>query len=529
MSRASHWVFAGLFVLLVLARLPSLAQPAGGDQGLYAYVGQRILAGELPYRDAWDQKPPAVHYAYAAMLAAWPDLRVVAAADLLLTAAAALLLLALGRGFGVRGAGETAALLHLALANPIFSRVGGVRLRAQCEVFVALLVTLAMLLAWRAARKRVDASRFRADAGAALALAAGAAVGLAFLFKYNAGAYALPVALAAWFGTERPGVPWRLWAWMALGAAAPVAVMLGVFAWGGALADLYDATYAYNVFYSGETYRDAWHFLSYLVSFPVGHARVDSLWWLGGLGCATLVALSVSRRLYIVVPAWVAAACVSIAVNGSRGLPQYFVQAWPALSLAAGLVLALLWPRLSRIPRLVVVALLVTGVWRVTTIPKGIENTWYDAHAIAGRIPREAYLERFGRYQAGDKYSAIAVEQLAGYLRAHTAPEDRVLVFGFSPGALVEAHRRSASRFFWSRPVIVGFREGTPGYGVEGLIGELDRAHTALVVLQRHDWDPDGPDSFTWFTDQPRLSAWLDAGFTFETDLGPFAIWRRRP
>ena len=27
-------------------RVPSLAQPAGADQGLYAYVGQRILAGE---------------------------------------------------------------------------------------------------------------------------------------------------------------------------------------------------------------------------------------------------------------------------------------------------------------------------------------------------------------------------------------------------------------------------------------------------------------------------------------------------
>ncbi len=56
-------------------RLPSLAQPAGADQALYAYVGQRLLAGEVPYRDAWDQKPPGIHITYAAMLAVWPDQR----------------------------------------------------------------------------------------------------------------------------------------------------------------------------------------------------------------------------------------------------------------------------------------------------------------------------------------------------------------------------------------------------------------------------------------------------------------------
>ncbi len=42
---------------LLLVRLPSLVQPMGPDQGLYAYVGERIRHGELADRDAWDQKP----------------------------------------------------------------------------------------------------------------------------------------------------------------------------------------------------------------------------------------------------------------------------------------------------------------------------------------------------------------------------------------------------------------------------------------------------------------------------------------
>lgn len=520
MTLRARWAFLALFAVLVVLRLPSLAQPAGGDQGLYAYVGQRILAGELPYRDAWDQKPPAIHFAYAAMQAVWPDLRVVAATDLALALVTAILLVALGRTFGVPGGGQVAALLYLALANPVFSRLGGVRVRAQCEVFIAAAVTLAMVLAGRAAQ--------RGPHRAALpAFCAGLAVGVAATFKYNAGVYLLPVALMTWIGAGRRGVPWRSLAWLAAGAAVPVAVMLGVFAWGGALTDLYHATYTYNVFYSGETYRDAWHAVTYLLTFPVQHARVDSLWWMGGAACVVLLVLARQRASWLVVPAWVAAACLSIAINGSRGLPQYFLQAWPALALSAGLVLAMAWRRASLVPRLLLLALVATGTWRVTTIPKGIEYTWHDVEYLRGRISREAHLARFGQAGSGDKYSAWAIDELAGYLRARTGPDDTVLVFGFSPAALVEAQRRSASRFFWSRPVIVGFMEGTPGYGTGGLLVELERERPALVVLQRHDWDPDGPDSWTFFTGEPRLWAWLASHYVFETDLGNFAIWRR--
>jgi MFS family permease len=517
--KARRWLVLALFAVLCALRLPSLAQPAGGDQGLYAYVGQRILQGELPYRDAWDQKPPAIHYAYAAMQAVWPDLRVVAATDLLLTVLTAAGLLALGRAFGSRGGGATAALLFLALANPIFGRLGGVRVRGQCEVFVGALATFAVIAACRSVAARDRASP-------AWACLSGVAVGLAATFKYPAAVYGLPALVALATGEARRARGAAVGALFA-GAALPAAVMLAVFAAGGALADLYHATFTYNLLYSGETYAGPWHFASYLLSFPVRYAWLDSLWWLGGLGTAVLLALSPRAPRYLVVPAWVAAACLAIAINGSRGLPQYFVQAWPALALAAGLMLAEAWQRISLVPRLVLVALVATGVWRVTTIPKAFDYWMHDVRYLSGRIARDAYLARFGERASGDKYSALAVDELAGYLRAHSAQPDRVLVFGFSPGALVEARRASATRFFWSRPVIVGFKRADAGYGVAGLLAELERHRPALVVLQRHDWDPDGPDSWTFFMDQPRLVEWLRRDYAPATELGNFVIWRR--
>jgi hypothetical protein len=515
-----RWIVIGAFLALVALRLPSLAQPAGGDQGLYAYVGQRILHGELPYRDAWDQKPPAIHFAYAAMQAIWPDLRVVAATDLALAVATAIGLWALGAAFGVSGGGATTALLYLALANPVFGRLGGVRVRAQCEVFIAAFVTLAIWLAWRSVARPPRAWR-------GPAFAAGVAIGVAALFKYPAAVYGLPALAMLWLGEARL----RRGAaagWLVAGAAMPVLLMLAVFASGDALGDLYGATYSYNLRYSGETYRDAGHFASYLLTFPVQHARVDSLWWMGGLGCVVALAAGIRSPRLLVIPLWVAAACLAIAINGSRGLPQYFLQAWPALALAAGVALAMAWSRLSLVPRFALVALLATGVWRVTTLPKAVDYTLHDARYLAGRMPRHEYLTRFGERASGDKYSALAIEELAAYLRANTSPEDRVLVFGFSPAALVESRRASATRFFWSRPVIVGFNDGVPGYGAEGMLPELQRTAPRLVVLQRHDWDPDGPDSWTYFMNQPRLVEWLRHDYEQVTDLGNFAIWRRR-
>ena len=42
-------VLLALVCVLLVVRLPSLVQPMGADEGLYAYVGQQILEGGLPY------------------------------------------------------------------------------------------------------------------------------------------------------------------------------------------------------------------------------------------------------------------------------------------------------------------------------------------------------------------------------------------------------------------------------------------------------------------------------------------------
>ena len=546
-------IFWTLVALLVLIRLPSLAQPAGADQSLYAYVGQRILHGELPYRHAWDQKPPAIHYTYALLWSLWPDDRVVAAADLAVAVATALVLWRLGRRLGPRGAGECAALVFLLLSNPALGRLGGVRVRGQCEVFIGLTCAAAFLVLHRAASAGVDERRRRLR----LSAWSGVLFGLAFLYKYNAGAVFLAGLAAAWLWSTVADGGSRIRAWLTLatgltaGLAASVVALAAIFLAGAAIEDLYQATIAYNLFYSGETYDSLAALLAYLVTFPVRHARLDSLWFLGGLGCLGCLALQAphrrrsgaerqdraasaeawsvdaSPRAALAVVGWVAMACLSIAVNGSRGLPQYFVQAYPALALAFGISAAAVWPVLRPRTRALAAVLLAIAVVRISNFDKVADYTAWDLRAWTGSLSREAYLARFGGRGTGDKYSALAVHELAKHLRDRVRPDDSVLLFGFSPGALVQADRRSATRFFWSRPVIVGFADHHPGYGVSALLEELERTRPALVVLQRHDWDPDGPDSYSFFMNRPDLMAWLRGGYSPAGELGNFVLWER--
>jgi len=535
------WSYA-LLALLLLPRVPSLVQPAGPDQALYAYAGSRILAGGLPYRDAWDQKPPGVHFAYAGLHALWPHESMVPAADLLVSAAVALLLLPLGRRlFGSSAAGLTAAALFLLLGDPTFNRLAGVRIRAQCETFIALAVTAAMLLAagaWR--RDEVGASGSNGIATRLERLApllVGALIGLAFTFKYNAIVYAAPIALSAMMPVGTLRATLRRLTLVGLGALVPVLAVVAIFAAGGTLTDLYYATILYNLEYSGETYAGPLSFVTYLLSFPVQHARVDALWATGGLGCIVLLGAWLRRpeRRDLLLPVvWVAAACLSIAINGSRGLPQYFVQAAPALALSAGAAAAILWPagsvgvRLRPLARAAGILLVAYGAWRVADFDKIPRNLSHDLAFLAGRITRDAHLERYGG-EPGAKYAALSVRRLGAYLKARTGPSDAVYVFGFSPGAYLAAGRVSSSRFFWSRPVLVGFNETVPGYGADGVLQDLENRPPKYVVLQIHDWAAPPADSATFFASHPRLGPWLRARYQRVEPLEDYEIWVRRP
>ena len=60
----------GLVLLLVcFIRLRLLATPLERDEGEYAYMGQLLLQGILPYTEAYNMKFPGIYFIYAIVLA----------------------------------------------------------------------------------------------------------------------------------------------------------------------------------------------------------------------------------------------------------------------------------------------------------------------------------------------------------------------------------------------------------------------------------------------------------------------------
>ena len=501
-------------------------------------MAERVLDGDVPYRDAFEQKPPGIFGVYALMWGVWPYESVVAGADLLAAALVAWLLVRLGRHMFDGHAGFGAAALFLLLGNPGIQGLGGLNLRAQCETFIALAVTAAISVAWTSWNRP------------GRLLLAGVLCGIAIWLKYNAVVYIVPAALASIISLGAASSTDRIKAiaWLGAGVLSVLAIGLTYFYAFGALGDLWAGTIAYNLAYSGETYRGVGHAVSYLLKLPFDRSMVDGLWFLGGVGSLVLC-LTMRRavRPRVVTLAWVAATVLSIAINGSRGLPQYFVQAQPALALAAAAGLAVVWRSRRnsvewRIASAAVALLIVVGLWRVGSelkplwqprlfgLPQSVSNARFDLSYSTGAVDRATYLDFFKREGAG-KFSPASVERLALHVREVSPDNEPIYVFGFASGGVyVKSGRRSASRFFWSRPVVLEFERQRPGYGSAGVLADLERERPAVVALQKQDWGlaEDVKNSMDFFMTTPPLRAWLEAGYVPDYEDALFSVWRRR-
>jgi hypothetical protein len=529
---ASRWFRTVVLLALVALRLPAVVEPAGNDQNLYMYVADRVLDGGAPYVEAWDQKPPGVFFVYAAVRAFWPHGSAVAVADVVAAALTAVLLLVVGRRAIGGHFAFAAASVFLLFSHPSIQRISGVYVRGQCEVFLAASVAAAIVLTWR---DQIGRGRL---------VVAGVALGLAVWLKYNAITYTLPVAIAIL--CPPAGQPPRrikdLLAavpWIAGGAGIVSLFFIGFLAAHGALADWWLATITYNLAYSGETYTDRSHGpLGYLLTMPIDRTRADLLWFLGAVG-GLLVVLGGyrhQRAAGFVAAAWTIAAIGSIALNGARDLPQYFIQAYAPLAFLFATGLATLRGR-AAVFHWAVAGVLALGLWRVGTdegtfaglrwggLPEMTWNVRFDLAYLNGHIDRRTYLARFKGTQ---KYDALESDTLASLARRTTRPDDRVYVFGFAPAVYLDSGRLSPSRFFWSRPVVIEFASDHASYGSAGVLRDLTAAPPAIVALQKQDWAPGDPNSMTFFLDTPRLGNWLLANYVVEQDTPFFQVWRRR-
>ena len=56
----------GILTLGLAFRAGALDLPLDRDEGAYGYIGANLASGTIPYRDAFDHKPPGIYVFYAA-------------------------------------------------------------------------------------------------------------------------------------------------------------------------------------------------------------------------------------------------------------------------------------------------------------------------------------------------------------------------------------------------------------------------------------------------------------------------------
>ena len=437
--RPRAWLALAAVLLLGLAlRWPVASLPLERDEGGYAYIAQRWLQGEAPYRESFDQKPPGIYAAYAAIERALGESP---AAIHWGTQLWCLLTVAMVFWLGRKLFGEEAGFAAGALAAFMTVDHGLLANAANTERFMIAPLAAAFLAALLAAERE----------SWLWALACGACTGLALLFKQvaltNAIFYAILLALS------KRRVP-LLGAFLA-GAAlllVPVALYLKA---AGVWPAFYDCVIGYNFAYGGATALP-----DYFKNFALAMGRtLPSLWpvylfALFGLFQATAPAVRV-------VLAWLAFSFLGSCAGGYFRV-HYLLQAAPPLAVLAGFGIAQACKKL-RLPGRRALALLIVlqGV---------LSGLWYY-------LPGPALAKSRRLYGANPFPEAVAAAKL---IAERTNSQDRVFIFGSEPEILYYARRKSAERYIYVYPLMAD-APGTAARQAEAL-AQVRSADPKMVV-----------------------------------------------
>jgi len=455
------WIAVLLLAALLFAwvRVPLVSVPLERDEGEYAYIAQRALKGDVPYRDAFDQKPPGVFLAYAAAFLLFEES--IEGIHLFMYSWTVLTALAL---FGcVR---RLAGSLSGAFAVLVFGLVSAdPRLTANAantEIFMLLPLVLSLYCAHRA---------LEAERRFGWWLLAGVTAGAACWFKQVAITNAVFLATIALLGpapaaSGRAGKRLCGVGGLLLGALLVSVPVVATFAAAGAWEPFADAVFFHNLEYSQS---NPWSAAVGLVQMRLAE-QTPSLgvcWALAAAGL--LVPRAMDGRTRAIMGGWLVAALAGIA-TGFFFRPHYFIQMLPALAALCGITLgSAVDAAQSRFGPTTGAAALLLAV-ALAALPPTVAGASIRAAASPTAISREIH---------GINPFPESVE-IGSYIRRTSTPEDRVFIVGSEPQILFYAERASATRYIFFYPLTGGY----PGALEEqrSVILEVEAARPLYIV-----------------------------------------------
>ena len=487
-------------VLLGLWGVATLSWPFGWDQGIFAWGGDVVARGGLPYRDAWDTKGPLVFVWHALIhlvfgRTMW-GMRLV---DLAVAGIAAFAVLRIAAGLTTRTVGIwSAAGFALAWASLGYWNT------AQPDGIASAVVAV---VAWRVV---VPGGAWSSRA----ALVTGCLIGACALIKPFYGAFLiLPVAAA--FGSGTPGTSRRgaLFSTVA-GSVVPFLLVAGWFGAHGAIGSLIDGYLVYPLtVYRGGAGAGLGRLLEFGRYHPMVAGAVPAV--AGGL----LGLWRRDRYRAVLVAAWLVIAFGCVVIQG-RYFRYHWLPLFPPMAVAAGIG----FHSAAGLPRrsvrfaagTLLMLLFLAGSLRPT------RAIWTWGAMVIGRVSQRDYWAGF-RFDA--PYVAGEDIQAAEWIRAHSSEGDRIAIWGWNAGIAYLSGRSVAGRFGFSAPLLLKPNHPVTRSFRAEFIGTLRDERPLYLVIS--DYGGPGVRSADRVGLYPELADFIAAHYQPAQRIGLLQILRR--
>jgi hypothetical protein len=436
-----------VILLPVAARVRLLDVPLERDEGEYAYMGQGMLHGIAPYKVAANMKLPGASAAYAIAMSIFGQTATGIHLGLLIVNLAAIALIFLiGRKLFSPAAGWVAAASYAALS--VSPGVLGIWAHATHFVALPALAAILLLLHWSESRR------------GQLLFWSALLFGIAFLMKQPGIVFAIFGAVFLVHKNWRGAL--RNLAIFGAAAALPFA-LLCVGLWrAGVFERFWFWTFTYARLYGT------------MQSFPDGFAAFGPVFshiaaenWailaLAAVGMFAAWKAPAQRSQALFLTALLAFSFLAVC-PGLYFREHYFVLLLPAFALLAGASVTLAEKRLGAL-----VPWLALGAISFSALSQG--------HFLFEMTPLQIMRETFGINPFPE-----AIE-IAAYIKAHSADNDRVAIIGSEPEIYFYASRQSVTPYVY----IYSMMEPHP-FALqmqEEFIKDVEEAKPAYVVVVR--------------------------------------------
>jgi len=420
-------------LLYVLVRINIINIPLERDEGLFGYIGQLILNHGLPYRDAFEQKPPVVYYIYAlALLLVRPTSSGIHIFLHLYNFLSLLALYFLSKiYFRSSSAGLWAALSYAILSSEL--AIQG--FMASSEMFLLLPISLSLLFAVLAIRKSNLAFFILSGITGALACWTKqiAVFIVLFILLYMISSY-LSSPNKTFIGITK-----ILLAWCA-GALGVSLIIMAYFYHKGVFSEFIYWSFEHGMYYSRKA--DSKYIVEYYF-YQIKNILIGNFILIGVSLLFGFIGIFKRDKSGFFVLGFIAFSLMGTIPGYAYA--HYFAVIAPSLAVGAGYGFSNFADMIKGGNRKLAASILCA---MLVILPPIIVNSGYYFLESPNQISRDFY--------GYNPFPESA--ELAEYIARNTNPDDRVFIFGTEPQILFYSQRKSATSHVAIYPLMANFQ-----------------------------------------------------------------------